>query len=135
MQQVKTHELCPKLCGLQQTPQSCYEVAVGICLGACNGKESPSKYNKRVKACIESFLEQKETFVIYGSGRTFRETAVVFIEEGVYQGYGYISGEEAIERVDQLKDYIKLKPSNQDTQKIIASYLRTHGEKQVKYFS
>jgi DNA polymerase-3 subunit epsilon len=42
---VENYNLCQKLCGLYESDGACFQHHVGICKGACCGKESHSEYN------------------------------------------------------------------------------------------
>ncbi len=50
----KEHSLCAKLLGLEKTVGACFYHKLGICSGACIGRESVAKYNLR---CLEAFGE------------------------------------------------------------------------------
>jgi DNA polymerase-3 subunit epsilon len=49
----KTHHLCRKLLGLEQTSRSCFGYHLRQCHGACLGIEPPALYNKRVEQAFE----------------------------------------------------------------------------------
>ncbi len=53
---IKTNGLCEKLLGLDKSKGPCFSSKLGYCKGACNGKETPLKYNLRV---YESFAKSK----------------------------------------------------------------------------
>ena len=45
----KENNLCPVLLGIEKKSTTCFFSQLGICKGACSGKESPESYNMRVK--------------------------------------------------------------------------------------
>ncbi len=45
---IREFNLCPKLCFLQTSHDECVGIADKTCKGACDKKEKPVKYNKRV---------------------------------------------------------------------------------------
>lgn len=53
---VKDHNLCSKLLNLEKTKNGCFNHKIGICFGACVGKESIDSYNKRL---IQAFQTKK----------------------------------------------------------------------------
>jgi len=53
---VKDHMLCERRLGLEKTKGSCFSYKLGICKGACIGKEMPLKYNLRF---IEAFVKYR----------------------------------------------------------------------------
>ena len=53
---VETYGLCQKLSGLYETDGACFHYQVGICKGACCGKESAEEYNERAARATEEFI-------------------------------------------------------------------------------
>ncbi len=49
----KTFQLCPKLLGLEKTNGACFRYQLGLCKGACVGKEPAEFYNRRVELALE----------------------------------------------------------------------------------
>lgn len=49
----RTYQLCPKLMGLEKTNGFCFRYQLGLCKGACGGKEQPASYNQRVEFALE----------------------------------------------------------------------------------
>ena len=118
------YQLCPKLSGLQNTKQACYDYHINRCKGACNHKESPETYNLRLQEAVDSFNDSYQSYVIIGKGRNIQESSVVLVENGAFKGFGFIDQETGISHVDQVKDYVQYYPDNQDIQRILAMYLR-----------
>lgn len=50
----KAYQLCPKLLGLENATGACFRYQLGLCKGACIGKESPEHYNRRVEQALEN---------------------------------------------------------------------------------
>lgn len=50
------YHLCEKLLGLEKSKNSCFAYRLGVCKGACIGKENPLAYNTR---CIIAFSKNK----------------------------------------------------------------------------
>ncbi len=120
---VSKYKLCQKLCGLYKTNSSCFHYEIHECLGACIGNELPESYNKRATYVIESHKYRHNSFFIIEQGRSDNEYATIMVENGIYNGYGYIHKEYA-ETLDLLKDSIKTFPDNRDIQQILRSYLK-----------
>ncbi len=59
---VKTHQLCPKHCGLETGIGACFSYHIKRCLGACMGKESSSAYNQRMKDALLKFKQDDWPF-------------------------------------------------------------------------
>ncbi len=49
----RSHRLCPKLLGLEQSRGYCFSYHLGRCDGACNGEEDPASYNVRLESAFE----------------------------------------------------------------------------------
>ncbi len=49
----KTFQLCPKLLGLEKASGACFRYQLGLCKGACIGKEPAELYNRRVELALE----------------------------------------------------------------------------------
>lgn len=49
----KTYQLCPKLLGLEKSTGTCFRYQLGLCRGACIGKERATHYNERVEFALE----------------------------------------------------------------------------------
>jgi len=128
---VNDYELCPKLCGIQKTPASCFDHQIQKCSGACVGKEPHGKYNKRYNLAINAHQSLNESIAIIGEGRDDDESSVVWIEKGKYHGFGYFDANLDLSNVFQLKSFIKSYSDDQDIQRIIQMYLRNNKDYRI----
>ncbi len=127
MQQcIDTFHLCQKLCGMYQTSAACFYYELDECKGACIEEEPAEEYNIRAQKLIESNRFKTNNFYIIDAGRDEDEYAVVKIEHGKYQGYGYISGNLYENTNDSMDDYITAYSDNRDIQQIIKNYLKSN---------
>lgn len=55
IQIVKEFDLCPKLCGLENTKTSCFSFHLKRCNGACISLESSENYNKKVQEAFKKY--------------------------------------------------------------------------------
>ncbi|MGB0837308.1 MAG: exonuclease domain-containing protein [Flavobacteriaceae bacterium] len=126
----ESYELCPKYCHLQQSNAACFHFQLKSCKGVCCEKESVASYNKRVDACIASIYQEPKTYFITEQGRESSERALVHVENGIYQGYGYLTAEALEHELAEepsyqgLKQYIEPQKHNKDVMRIIHSYLK-----------
>jgi DNA polymerase-3 subunit epsilon len=125
------YELCPKLCGIQKSPTSCFDYQIKKCHGACVGEEKPGKYNKRYNQAFNAHRKLNDSIAIIGEGRTKEESSVVWIENGKYLGFGYFDNTLDLVNVLQLKSFIHLYDDDQDIQRIIRMYLRNHKDYRI----
>ena len=118
------YELCPRFCGLQATFDKCSHYSLKNCKGICDGQEKVSAYNKRVHKAQNFLKDTQETFVIKEKGRTIDEEAFIYVDNGVYRGFGFVSDTIQISHVDELEDNLLPKKSTYHTDIILKSYLR-----------
>ena len=118
------YHLCQKLTGLYKTDGPCFQHQIGICFGACIGKETPGTYNERAQKALKTFEYDHQNFLIIDKGRSIDEKSVVKVEHGKYLGFGYFSMEEANSNPDILHDCIQHYADNRDVQSIIKRHLR-----------
>jgi DNA polymerase-3 subunit epsilon len=120
----ETYGLCQKLSGLYETDGVCFHYHVGICKGACCGKESATEYNERAEKALEEFVFKKKNFFIIDRGRSEEERCAVRIINGKYSGYGYFSIDEMGFGLAAVHDCIGESKDNRDIQVILKSYLK-----------
>jgi len=118
------YELCQKLTGLYETMGPCFHYHVGICRGACCGKESPDSYNERARKAGEEFVFSRRNFFIIDRGRDEEERSAVKVVNGKYSGYGYFSVNEIGFGLSAVHDCIKKSEDNRDIHVILKQYLR-----------
>lgn len=123
-EKVKAFDLCPKLSGLQLAKGLCFAHQSGSCKGACQGVETPRKYNKRAQHAVESFFEEGQTVAILGKGRSPEEKSVVLVEKGAYLGFGFYDDTVVISDFDSARTLIKPGKENRVVQNLINSYLQ-----------
>lgn len=116
----KTFELCPKLLGLEKATGACFRYQLGLCKGACIGKESPELYNRRVEMALErSKIESwpfKSAVVVQISG-----SRSMIIDQWIVKSIVDHAFDEPV--ITPLASGFDL-----DTYKIVRSYIRAHPE-------
>jgi len=123
---VSNYNLCQGLSGLYETGGPCFQYHVGICKGACCGKEPPEKYNDRAAHAIDEFIFARRNFFIIDKGRETEEKCVVKMVNGKYYGYGYFNINDMGFGLNALHECIKQLPDNRDVQVILKQYLRSN---------
>lgn len=121
---VETYNLCQKLTGLYETDGPCFHHQVGICRGACCGKEKPEDYNERASKGIEEFVFTRRNFFVVDKGRDQEEKCAVKIINGKYAGYGYFNINDMGFGLSALHECIKPSSDTRDIQVILKQYLR-----------
>jgi DNA polymerase III subunit epsilon len=123
---VTSYNLCQGLSGLYETGGPCFQYHVGICRGACCGKESSENYNERALKAIEEFLFARRNFFIIDKGRETDERCAVKMVNGKYSGYGYFNINDMGFGLSALHDCIEPLADNNDIQVILKQYLRSN---------
>ncbi len=120
------YTLCQKLCGLYKHNGACFHHGIKECNGACVQQESTDDYNQRAQTAIKSMEYRHNNFLIIDKGRSRNERAIIHINKGSYQGFGYADMEYATNNAEFLLDSVKPYQDNRDIQIIIKGYLHRH---------
>lgn len=133
---VQDYELCETFCKTDRTGSPCFYYHIHKCHGACIGEEEPESYNERVMQAVHTLGNDfGNDFVIIEEGRNREENAVVLIEDGQYQGFGFIDKSEPVEHIESLKEAIQPYQHNPDIVRIIRHYIHsTKSEMQLIKF-
>jgi DNA polymerase-3 subunit epsilon len=123
---IDDYGLCQKLCGLYEGNQGCFQYQLKQCKGACVGEETAAEYNKRAELLINKLELGYTNLVVLDKGRRADEFSVVYIENGVYHGYGFFDASESITSPQQFKEYIGKEENSRDAKLIIKQYLKNH---------
>ncbi len=121
---VEKYDLCQKLTGLYDTHGPCFHYHVGLCKGACCGKEPPEVYNERARKAAEEFIFTRRNFFIIDKGRDEEERSAIKIVNGKFAGYGYFNINEMGFGLAAVHDCIQSYRDNSDIQIILKQYLR-----------
>jgi DNA polymerase III subunit epsilon len=121
---IETYGLCQKLTGLYDTAGACFHHQVGVCRGACCGKETAKDYNERAARATEEFIFTRRNFFVIDKGRDSEERCAVKIINGKYGGFGYFNINEMGFGLSAIHDCISPSADNRDIQVILKQYLR-----------
>lgn len=128
------YNLCLKLCNLEKSNGPCFDHHLQKCLGACVGKEIPKDYNARAMQAFERWDKNypHDNFVIVDKGREKEECAIVLIEGGKYQGWGF-ANENIVPCIDPdgAHNIIARYEDNQEIRRIILNQLRNNSKLKV----
>jgi len=109
---IREWRLCPKLCFIQKGEDTCEGIREQYCGGACEHKESPEEYNKRVEEAIDSLVKSLPSFTVLDEGRHAEEKSCILVERGRFYGMGYVPMDSPIYNPDELKAYLTRYPEN-----------------------
>ena len=122
-------QLCPRLCFMQAGTEPCDS----SCLGACDHKETPAKYNKRVHEAIDSLNEQP-SYAIVDKGLNGNDQSCILVLKGKLYGMGYIPGDVQISDTETLKDYLQPYKENSFIRNLINGYAARYPSKIIKVY-
>jgi DNA polymerase-3 subunit epsilon len=131
---IETFGLCQKLTGLYDTEGPCFHYHVGLCKGACIGKESAEEYNLRAVKAIEEFSFTRRNFFIIDKGRDNEERCAVKIINGKYTGWGYFNINDMGFGLSAVHECITPSADNRDIQVILKSYLKSNKVEKIIEF-
>ena len=86
-------------------------------------KESPKKYNCKIKKFSKSFLYPFPNFLIIENGRKHGEFTFILIKNYQFRGSGYFELNHQIKTMSQINSRLISMEENNDTKKLIYSYL------------
>lgn len=116
----ESYRLCQKINGLYKSATSCFQYQIQECNGACLELEPTTTYNQRVDEFLNKITFKKFTQLFEVAGRNEKEKGVVYIENGVYKGFGFCPIKT---KPSKFLDYIKTKADNKDVRRILIRYL------------
>ena len=132
----KNYELCLKHCHLEIKNGPCFDYHLSQCAGACIGEEDATSYNERAMEAMEALNENflQSNFFLLDKGRNSDESAVVLVENGEYQGFGYVGTDELTGQIDELRDAIKFYEHNPEVMRILQGFLaKPRGVKMILF--
>lgn len=119
-------DLCPKYTQLLPSSNStsgCDHFKLNNCRGICMGEETIKDYNKRVKEALETSKVLADNFVLIGPGRSTEEKGIIWVENGIYRGYGFVETTLQISSYDQFMDHIQLQKNDNASSSIVRQFL------------
>lgn len=116
----KTFQLCPKLLGLEKATGACFRYQLGLCKGACIGRESPELYNRRVELALERSKIESWPFTSQVVVR-ISETRSIIVDQWIIKSVVEHAYDEPI--FTPVEGGFDI-----DSYKIIRNYIRGHPE-------
>ncbi len=117
------YELCAKYCHLQDGVERCGHFRVPVCRGICRGEEPVAPYNAKVDEALRSLSPSGEHLIIGEKGRSPEEQGIIWIEDGVFKGYGFVERDRSLDGLPDLEAVIEPQPRYPETDRILEAYL------------
>jgi DNA polymerase III subunit epsilon len=118
--------LCPRLCFMQSASEPCDS----SCPGACEQKETPEEYNKRVQEAIES-LNHQPSYAIADKGLNGNDQSCILVLNGKLYGMGYVPPDVQITDPALLKDYLQPYKENSFIRNLLNGYAARYPSKVI----
>ncbi len=129
---INEFNLCPKLCFLQTDNEPCSAMAEEKCFGACERKEKPKRYNKRVMQAIQS-LSVQPSYAIIDKGLKEDEQSCVLVCNGQFYGMGYVPSDTPVTDPQQLKNFIAPYKENSFIRNLVSGYAARFPSKIISF--
>lgn len=114
IQFVKEHQLDPELCSLPASMMKYF----GYSFSASDQDVLKERFEKALVAINDA----KDTFCLFGEGRTIGERSIVLVEEGLYKGFGFFDQDVEGSSLNDVKELVTSYPDNPDVHRIINQY-------------
>lgn len=114
------YKLCQKINGLYKTRSACFHYQLKSCYGACIGKETPESYNQRADKFLHEHRFERFTKLFEVEGRSAAEKGLVYIEKGIYMGFGFCAQNTP---QNSLLKHITYRADNKDVRRILMRHL------------
>ena len=131
---IEKFSLCQKICGLYKSAGACFHYQIGLCKGACCGKEGPDLYNQRVEQAIAYLNDISKNFFVVETDKGSDKVSFVKVEKGKFVGYGQASNDFLTGNPHELHDLITSSPETANSIKIINAYIGKSKTAKVIYF-
>ena len=120
---VEKYQLCQKICGLYKSSGTCFHHQIGMCNGACVGKEDPESYNERTQQAITYLHDIALNFYVLEENEDTQEVAFVKVEKGMLAGYGVAAKEFLSGNLNELDTLLTPATDTGSSLKIIETYM------------
>lgn len=120
--------LCPKLCFVQTSADTCTGIQDQHCNGACEKKEAPELYNDRVLQAIAS-LTRRPSYVVLDEGLTEHEVSCIMVVKGSFFGMGYLPKDFDNISHEAIAEYITPYKENSYIRHVLNAFYNNNPEK------
>lgn len=121
----KQFELCDHYAGFSSDNGGpCFAFSTQRCLGVCKGEETISSYNERsnlAKMSLNNVFDHD--FFIVTEGRNLSERGLVLIQDGHYQGFGFLDVQDLDRGHEELMEAIDYRTPNPETNMLIRTFM------------
>ena len=128
---IENFTLCKSQTSLGNQNKACFGHGIKECKGACVGDEPTKTYNKRLIKIRKSLDYPHKNMLLIDKGNATSEKSFIFIQNSVFQGYGYFKLNHQIKTIKAIKARLTPIENNRDTQAIVRSFIRREKYKKI----
>lgn len=88
-----------------------------------NELPDPEAHNAILEEALISIQDEAETVVLVNQGKTKGEVCFILVEQGLFQGFGYVPYDTPIHTLEEAKNYLEKLPVTEVNQSIVLSLL------------
>ncbi|HET9826517.1 MAG TPA: hypothetical protein VFP87_14355, partial [Chitinophagaceae bacterium] len=125
---IKDFDLCPRLCFMQDGSEPCDS----SCLGACEQREKPEEYNRRVQDAVAS-LQKEPSYAIVDKGVNGNDKSCILVLNGKLYGMGYLPEDVQVTNMEALKDYLQPYKENSFIRNLLNGYSARYPSKIIRF--
>jgi DNA polymerase-3 subunit epsilon len=129
----QAYQLCEhKIFESKSVGSPCIYTMMNECLRACVGDEDAVAYNVRALLAVEALDRLfSENFFIIIDGRSKNESCIILIEDGFFQGLGYINKDDVYLGIEEMREAIDYQKKNIEVNSLILQYMSTHKDYKI----
>ena len=130
-QLVHDFSLCPRMCFISEElyDENLHRM---LCKGACEKKEAPFPYNKRVEEAL-IHLKNLPSFAIIDKGIHHDEKSCILVWNGSFYGMGFIAGDVQIEQPEAFREYVTPYKENSAITNMLFAYAKRYPSKIIQF--
>lgn len=122
---IDEYALCMRYCNLTSEDAVCFNHQIKKCNGICCGQEETDDYNKRATEIVVKHSYEKLNFLVVDKGKVRGEKSLVYVKDGKYYGFGYVSNESSFSSVEELEYAVKKQSYYPDSDMLVQGYLKS----------
>jgi DNA polymerase-3 subunit epsilon len=130
-QWIDEYALCMRYCNLVSEGAVCFNHQIKKCKGICAGEEEIDQYNKRANEILTRHSFEKENFILFDKGKTHGEHSLIYIKNGKYYGFGYMSIDNPVSSVEELEYAVKKQEYYPDSDMLVKGFMKNNPGKKI----
>ena len=129
----RSHELCPKMCFLQDEKIECVGIEENFCKGICESTEDVNAYNQKVFNAIHQLSKEHPIIAHFGEGRNEKEYSCVMIGRDDFLAVGFVPTIAMKWKKDKLMRNLEPASSNEFIRSLVISAAESDPDMTVEF--